>query len=146
MKICNCPEFRGWLGCRSQTTCTLDILNENIHETCNTEFTPKCHFFSSNRKRTRDTSPQQHHPICFQDSKVSNLVSEISRKPSNVSKLESSVDPRNFQESRIEFRESSFEGLSSYLFMQCKVYSLGGTKLSTPKKPPFAEIYKPAAK
>lgn len=60
-------------------------------------------------------------------SKVSNLVSKISRKPSNFSKLELSV----------EFRESSFEGLSSNLCMQCKVYFLGGTKLSTPKKPRF---------
>lgn len=43
--------------------------------------------------------------LCFQDSKVSNLVLKLSQKPSNILKLNSSLNPQNFQ-------ESSFEGLS----------------------------------
>ena len=57
--------------------------------------------------------------LCFQDSKVLHLVSEICRKPSiisrkplKVSKLNLSLDPPNFQELRVEFSEPSFEGLS----------------------------------
>lgn len=59
--------------------------------------------------------------LCFQDSKVSNFVSKglqkfliISRKPLNVSNLDSRLDPQNFRVSRVKFRESSFEGLSTY--------------------------------
>ena len=54
--------------------------------------------------------------LCFSHSKVSKLdsinsrtVSINSRKPSNVSKLDSSLDPRSFRESRIENRVSSIE-------------------------------------
>ena len=54
--------------------------------------------------------------LCFQDSKVSNLVSIISRTPLKVSKLDSSLDPPNFWELRIGFRESSFEGLPTYFW------------------------------
>ena len=54
--------------------------------------------------------------LCFSHSKVSKLdlinsrtVSINSRKASNVSKLDSSLDPRTFRESRIENRVSSIE-------------------------------------
>ena len=57
----------------------------------------------------------------FSRFKVSSFVSKglrkfliISRKPLNVSNLDSRLDPQNFRVSRVKFRESSFKGLSTY--------------------------------
>ena len=121
MKICTCPKFRGSLGCRSQTTCALDLSSENNHEPH-----PKWIFFSPQIGiGLALQASNSNRPFCFQKSRI------WSRKF-----LESPRTSRNWN------RASSFANRASkdcqlYLCMQCKVYFLGATKHSTPKKPRF---------